>query len=177
MKTEQALQMGTIGRQARNQQGQGGTTMQATVTRTWQSRKGSMILALLIIGALLLEGLVMWNNRSSVGSDAAVPRASVANEGSGDHWVPPQAQAYLPRAVPPVAGEVTAADFPPQAQAYLPRTMPGLTAERTPADFPPQAQAYLPQSIHDAGKATAGCEANSFPPQAQAYLPCQRRGR
>ena len=136
-----------------------------------------MILALLLVAAVLVGGLAVWNDRSNVEGDAAVPRASVANEASGERWVPPQAQAYLPRAVPRAAEELTARDFPPQAHAYLPRTMPGLTGERTPADFPPQAQAYLPQSIHDAGKATAGCEANSFPPQAQAYLPCQRRGR
>ena len=173
--------------------------MQVTITRTWQSRQPGTILALLLIAVVLVGGLVIWNDRSGVEGDAAVPRASVANEASGERWVPPQAQAYLPRAVPPAAGEVTAADFPPQAHAYLPRTMPGLAAERTAADFPPQAQGYLPRdlpgltadltaadfppqahgylprSISDAATATAGCAANSFPPQAQAYLPCQRR--
>ncbi len=137
--------------------------MQATITRTWWSRQASTILALLIIGAVLLEGLAMWNDRSGVGRDAAVPRASVANEASGERWVPPQAQAYLPRAVPPAAGEVTAADFPPQAHAYLPRTMPGLAAERTAADFPPQAQGYLPRSILE----TAASCGDGYPPQAK----------
>ena len=175
MKTEQAMQAGTNERHADGRQGHGNT--ERTIRQTRRSRTFHTILTLLLAGALLVEGLTIWNARGGVRGDVAVPQANVADEASGNHWVPPQAQAYLPRAVPPAAEELTAADFPPQAEAYLPRTMPGLTAERTPADFPPQAQAYLPQSIHDAGKAKAGCEANSFPPQAQAYLPCQRRGR
>ena len=180
MKTEQALQTGTSGRQAGNQQGQGGTTMQATITRTGQSRQASMILALLIIGAVLVGGLVRWNARDGTRSDVAVSQAQVVPAAVGaesESWFPPQAHGYLPRAGASADTELTAGDFPPQAHGSLPRYMRGLSAELTAADFPPQAHGYLPQSIHDAGKAKAGCGNNSFPPQAQAYLPCQRNTR
>lgn len=150
MKTAQALQTGTSGRQVDTQQGQGGKMMQATINRTWQSRQGSMILALLIIGAVLVGGLVRWNARGEVAaSQSQVAPVGVENE----PWFPPQAHGYLPQAVASADTELTAADFPPQAHGYL------------------------PQSIRDAGKAKAGCGENSFPPQAQAYLPCQRNSR
>jgi len=180
MKTEQALQTGTIGRQAGNQQGQGGTTMQATINRTGQSRQASMLLALLIIGAVVVGGLVRWNARSGARSDVAAAQAQgvpAAVEAESEPWFPPQAHGYLPRARASADTERTATDFPPQAHGYLPQDMSGLTAELTAADFPPQAHGYLPDSLHDAGKAQEGCEANSFPPQAQAYLPCQRGSR
>jgi len=180
MKTEQALQTGTIGRQAGNQQGQGGTTMQATINRTGQSRQASMILALLIIGAVLVGSLVRWNARGGTRSDVAASQSQVVSAAVGaesEPWFPPQAHGYLPRAGASADAELTAGDFPPQAHGYLPRYMRGLSAELTAADFPPQAHGYLPQSIHDAGKAKAGCGNNSFPPQAQAYLPCQHSSR
>ncbi len=91
MKTEQALQTGTIGRQAGNQQGQGGMTMQATITRTGQSRQASMLLALLIIGAVVVGGLVRWNARGGARSDVAavesqgVPAAVGAESEPGSH--------------------------------------------------------------------------------------------
>ena len=180
MKTEQALQTGTSGRQAGNQQGQGGTTMQATINRTGQSRQASMLLALLIIGAVVVGGLARWNARSGARSDVAAAQAQgvpAAVEAESEPWFPPQAHGYLPRAGASADTERTATDFPPQAHGYLPQDMSGLTAELTAADFPPQAHGYLPDSLRDAGKAQEGCEANSFPPQAQAYLPCQRGSR
>ena len=180
MKTEQALQTGTIGRQASNQQGQGGTTMQATITRTGQSRQASMILALLLIGAVVVGGLVRWNASSGARSDVTAAQSQgvpAAVGAESESWFPPQAHGYLPRAGASADTERTASDFPPQAHGSLPQDMSGLTADLTAADFPPQAHGYLPQSMRDAGKAQTGCGANRFPPQAQAYLPCQRTRR
>ena len=180
MKTEQVLQTGTIGRQASNQQGQGGTTMQATINRTGQSRQASMILALLLIGAVVVGGLVRWNASSGARIDVTATQAQgvpAAVGAESETWFPPQAHGYLPRAGASADMERTASDFPPQAHGYLPQDMSGLTADLTATDFPPQAHGYLPDSLRDAGKAQAGCGANRFPPQAQAYLPCQCNSR
>ena len=94
MKTEQTMQPGPRERQADDRRGHGDP--ERTTRQTRRSRTFHTILTLLLAGALLVEGLTIWNDRSSVVGDVTVPQASEANEASGERWVPPQAQAYLP---------------------------------------------------------------------------------